>query len=79
MIFTRAKTFNCSPKSSEQNFLGDNFVMQTWIHTTRTENGSPAQREMRLVGSLSVGLCANFDNTDYQPKLSGLDRTEKDF
>jgi hypothetical protein len=54
-------------------------VIQTWIHTIRTQNGSPAQREMRFSGSLPVGLCANFDNTDYQPKLSGLDRTKKDF
>jgi hypothetical protein len=62
---------------SEQIFLGDRFVIQTWIHTTGIQNGSPAQREMRFSGGLSIGLCADFDNPSYQPKLGGLDRTEK--
>ncbi|MEO8074561.1 MAG: hypothetical protein ABI686_15095 [Acidobacteriota bacterium] len=51
-------------------------MIQTWIHTIETPNGSPASREMRSSVSLSVGLCANFDNADYQPKLGGLDRTK---
>jgi hypothetical protein len=54
-------------------------VIQTWIHTIETSNGSPApRREMRFSGSLSVGLCADFDNSNYQPKLGGLDRTNKE-
>ena len=53
------------------------FVIQTWIHTTEPTGGSPAQKEMRFSQSLSAGLCANFDNPNYQPKLGGLDRREK--
>jgi len=52
-------------------------VIQNWIHTTETQNGSPASREMRFSVSLSAGLCAKFDNSDYQPKLGGLDRRNK--
>ena len=52
-------------------------MIQTWIHTIETPNGSPAQREMRFSVSLSVCLCAGFDNPNYQTKLGGLDRTEK--
>ena len=54
-------------------------MIQTWIHTIETPNGSPAPRgEMRFIGSLSVSLYANFDNSDYQPKLGGLDRMSKE-
>lgn len=56
-------------------FDGDNFVIQTWRHTTETTNGSPAQREMRFSVSLSASLCADFEITNYLPKLGGLDRT----
>ena len=52
-------------------------MIQNWIHTNGTPNGSPAQREMRFSESLSVSLCAGFDNPNYQTKLGGLDRTEK--
>ena len=51
-------------------------MTQSWIHTNGTPNGSPASREMRFSESLSVSLCANFDNADYQAKLGGLDRTK---
>ena len=51
-------------------------MIQNWIHTNGTSNGSPAQREMRLSVSLSASLCAGFDNPNYQAKLGGLDRTE---
>ncbi|MCY7346234.1 MAG: hypothetical protein LH614_08430 [Pyrinomonadaceae bacterium] len=51
-------------------------MIQNWIHTTETPNGSPAPKEMRFSVSLRVSLCANFDNPNYQPKLGGLDRTE---
>jgi len=52
-------------------------VIQNWIHTNGTPNGSHALREMRFSVSLSVSLCAKFDNSDYQPKLGGLDRAER--
>jgi len=53
------------------------FVIQSWIHTNGTPNGSPALSEMRFSVSLSVCLCAGFDNPNYQTKLGGLDRAEK--
>jgi len=49
-------------------------VIQTWIHTNRKQTGSPARLEMRFSGSLSVSLCANIENSDYQPKTVGQDR-----
>jgi hypothetical protein len=52
-------------------------VIQTWIHTIETPNGSPALREMRFSVSPGVSLCAGFDNPNYQTKLGGLDRMEK--
>ncbi|MBA3693715.1 MAG: hypothetical protein H0X49_06555 [Acidobacteria bacterium] len=52
-------------------------MIQSWIHTIGTPNGSPARREMRFSVSLSVFSCGEFDNPNYQPKLGGLDRTEK--
>ncbi len=52
-------------------------MSQIWIHTNGTRNGSPAPSEMRIGRSLSVCLCAGFDNPNYQTKLGGLDRTEK--
>ncbi|MGI8640323.1 MAG: hypothetical protein ACR2MG_10215 [Pyrinomonadaceae bacterium] len=52
-------------------------MIQSWIHTNGTPNGSPAQSEMRFSRSLSVSLCAGFDNPNYQSKLGGLDRAER--
>lgn len=64
---------------SEAIFRGDNFVIQTWRHTTETMNGSAALKRKALFSqSLSAGLCANIDNPNYQPKLGGLDRPEKE-
>jgi hypothetical protein len=54
-------------------------MSQSWIHTNQRTNGSPAIREMRFSGSLSVGLCAGVENSNYQPKLGGLDCREKEF
>jgi hypothetical protein len=51
-------------------------VIQNWIHTNGTSNGSPAPRRMRFSVSLSVCLRAGFDNPKYQTELGGLDRTE---
>jgi hypothetical protein len=50
-------------------------VIQSWIHTNQTTKGSTAGKEMRFNLSLSAGLCGNFENSDYQPKAVGLDRT----
>ncbi|MGI8556190.1 MAG: hypothetical protein ACR2LT_07525 [Pyrinomonadaceae bacterium] len=50
-------------------------MIQNWIHTNGTPNGSPASQEMRF--SVGVSLCANFEIADYQPKLGGLDRTNR--
>ena len=52
-------------------------MIQSWIHTNETPNGLPAHREMRFSESPSVSLCADFDNSNYQIKLGGLDRTER--
>ncbi|MBA2736599.1 MAG: hypothetical protein H0U50_07445 [Pyrinomonadaceae bacterium] len=53
-------------------------MIQSWIHTTETPNGSPAQREMRFSGSLRVSLCGSFDfSSNYQTKPGGLDRAER--
>ena len=52
-------------------------MQQSWIHTIKPTNGSPAQREMRFNVSLRGSLCANFDNPNYQAKLGGLDRTNR--
>lgn len=49
-------------------------MSRNWTITNRIQNGSPAHREMRFGGSLTVGLCANFENANYQPKTVGLDR-----
>jgi hypothetical protein len=58
-----------------QKFLGDNFLMpQSWIHTNRKTIGFAANNEMRNSRSLSAGVCANFENSDYQPTTGGLDR-----
>ncbi len=54
-------------------------MIQNWIHTTEKTIGFAANNEMRSNRSLSVGLCADFDNPNYQPKLGGLDRQEKEF
>jgi hypothetical protein len=69
---SRAKTFNCSPKVG-QKFLGDNFVIHTWIQTIQKTNGSTAINEMRFSKSLFVGLRAGIENLNYQPKPEGLD------
>lgn len=54
-------------------------MIQNWIHTTEETNSFAAHIEMRSGRSLSVGVCADFDNPNYQPKLGGLDRQEKEF
>ncbi len=51
-------------------------MIQSWIHTNGTPNGSSAPSEMRIGRSLSVCLRAGFDNPNYQTKLGGLDRAE---
>ncbi|MGI8788875.1 MAG: hypothetical protein ACR2HG_14120 [Pyrinomonadaceae bacterium] len=53
-------------------------VIQNWIHTNGTPNGSPARREMRFIESLRASLCAEIDNPNYQTKLGGLDRARKE-
>ena len=55
-----------------------NLMTQTWSHKNLIPTGSPAQRrEMRFSVSLSVCVCASFDNPIYQTKLGGLDRAAK--
>jgi hypothetical protein len=54
-------------------------VIQNWIHTTEETIGFTAKNDMRSNRSLSAGVCADFDNPNYQPKLGGLDRREKEF
>ena len=54
-------------------------MIQNWIHTTGKTIGFAANIEMRSNRSLSVGLCASFETSDYQPTLGGLDRQEKEF
>ena len=61
-------------ESSEQKFLGDNFVIQSWIHTNQRIDFAAA-KGMRLAGSLSTGLCVNFDKPNY-PELGGSVRLE---
>jgi hypothetical protein len=57
--------------------LGDKRMSQTWTHKNLIPNGSPAPTEMRFSVSLSVSVCAGFDNPIYQTKLGGLDRAER--
>ena len=52
-------------------------MSQSWTHKNLIPTGSPARKEMRFSVSLSVSLCAGFDNPIYQAKLVGLDRTER--
>ena len=47
---------------------------QSWIHTNRKTTDFAANNEMRLGRSLSAGVCAKFENSDYQPTIGGLDR-----
>lgn len=47
---------------------------QSWIHTNRKTMGFAANIEMRFSRSLSAGVCAKFENSDYQPTTGGLDR-----
>lgn len=49
-------------------------MSRIWSATKQIQNGSPAHREMRFGRSLSVSLCASFENSNYQPKTVGLDR-----
>lgn len=49
-------------------------MSRSWTPTNQILNGSPAHREMRRGGSLSAGLRAGFENSNYQPKTVGLDR-----
>jgi len=48
-------------------------LIHTWIQTIQRTNGSTAINEMRFNRSLVVGLRANFENLNYQPKPEGLD------
>ncbi|MDQ3042321.1 MAG: hypothetical protein M3R11_08115 [Acidobacteriota bacterium] len=50
-------------------------MLQNWTHKNSIPTGSPAPREMQFSVSLSVSLCADFDNPNYNAKLGGLDRT----
>ena len=49
-------------------------MIHTWCQTIRRTMGSKAATEMRFSASLPVGLCAGFENLNYQPKPGGLDR-----
>ncbi|MEP6903272.1 MAG: hypothetical protein ABJA66_16205 [Actinomycetota bacterium] len=49
-------------------------MLQSWIQTSRKTTDFAAHIEMRLSRSLSAGVCANFENSDYQPTSGGLDR-----
>ncbi|HMS38737.1 MAG TPA: hypothetical protein PKE69_00690 [Pyrinomonadaceae bacterium] len=49
-------------------------MVHIWTQTIVQTIDSPATREMRYSRSLSAELCANFENTNYQPKTVGLDR-----
>ncbi len=49
-------------------------MVHIWTQTIEQTIDSPAGREMRYSRSLSADLCANFENTNYQPKTVGLDR-----
>lgn len=51
-------------------------MSQSWIHTNSRTDGSLANFEMRVAGSLSVSACANLEASDCQPKLNGSDRCE---
>ncbi|MDQ3179684.1 MAG: hypothetical protein M3Q33_04100 [Acidobacteriota bacterium] len=50
-------------------------MQQSWIHTNGTLRGSTAIMQTRSVGR-SVGLCANFEKSNYQPKLNRLSDCE---
>ena len=62
-------------EKSKRKFLEIISMLQNWTHKNSIPTGSPAPREMRFSVSLSVSLCANFDNPNYNAKLGGLDRT----
>ncbi len=74
VILNRAKNFNCF--GVKQIFLEIILMIQSWVHTNRIQNGSPAIFRMRLETSLCVDLCAGGDESNYQPKHGGLDRCE---
>lgn len=60
-------------------FLGDNFVVHSWIQTNQTATGFAAGKEVRFNGGLSADLCVKPMGANYQPRLDGLNRQEKDF
>jgi hypothetical protein len=49
-------------------FFGDNFVIRSSIHTTRTFNGSPAGAMMRPGTSWNAAVCFQLESADYQAK-----------
>ncbi|MEO6589120.1 MAG: hypothetical protein ABIP06_07310 [Pyrinomonadaceae bacterium] len=51
-------------------------MTQSWIHTNQKTTRFAAINEMRFSRSLSVGLCAKPDGSNYQPTAGGLDRLE---
>jgi len=77
MDFTRAKNFHCFALRSV-NFLGDNFVQLSLIHTIWNFNGSPAGRDMRT-GMSRKATCTGLAVSNYQPKQTGdLNRLEQE-
>jgi hypothetical protein len=61
-----------SPASNEKQIFSEIILMsQSWIHTNETFTGSPAILGMRLACGLNASLCANFEQTNYQPKTEG--------
>ncbi len=55
-------------------------MTQNWIHTNLTPDTATAIDNMRFSVSLSASLCGyNFEKSDYQPRLGGKDRQEKEF
>jgi hypothetical protein len=59
-----------------RNFIGDNFVIRSWIHTFATLTGKLAGRNMLSGLSLNGAVCAAFELQKYQPIQGGLDRQE---
>ena len=78
MDFFPCKTFQrrATQIANDKIFLGDIFVIHSWIQTIQTTTDFAANREMRFSRSLSAGLCVNFENLKYQPTLGGSDRPE---
>jgi hypothetical protein len=61
-----------SPALNGSNFFGVILMRQNWIHTNFRTAGAPAIFEMRSGTNLKASLCANFEQTNYQPKLKRL-------